>query len=70
MGAVKVSISLDQEHVRWLKRQARKQRTTVSSLMAEAVGDLRRRRALDRLVGDVELTDKDVAEIHAEWRGD
>jgi hypothetical protein len=54
----------------WLKRQARKQKTTVSALMGEAVLDLRRRRALDRLLGDVEITEEQVAEIHAEWRAD
>jgi hypothetical protein len=70
MSAVKVSVSLDQEQLRWLKRQARKHKTTVSALMGEAVADLRRRRALDRLLGDVELTREDIAEIHAEWHAD
>lgn len=71
MSAVKVSISLDDQHLRWLRRQAKERRTTVSALMAEAVADMRRarerERLLERLGGRVRLSERDVARLHREW---
>ena len=74
MTAVKASISLERQHMRWLKKQARKRKTSVSALVAEAIVDLRRRAAREELIeqlgGWLELSDKDVAEIEAEWASD
>ena len=73
MTATKVSISLQQDHVKWLRKAARRQRTTVSGLLAVAVERIRREEALDRVIaylGDAaELTDADIKAIDNEWRG-
>jgi len=73
MGAVKVSISLDDKQLRWLKQQAKKHNTSVSRIVAEAIAELRRLQALDQLIADLggpfEFTDQEIAEIEAEWEG-
>lgn len=72
MSAVKVSVSLDEEQLRWVKRQAKKRKTTVSAVLSEAVDDWRRHRALEHLIeqlgGRLELDEDEVAEIRAEWQ--
>ncbi len=71
MGAVKLSISVDEEQARWLRREARRQKRTVSALLSEATADMRRRQAMRRVVeltgGPIELTADDIADIRREW---
>lgn len=73
MGAVKVSISIEERDLAWLKKAARKQKSTVSGLVGSAVERMRREAALDRVIaylGDAaELTAKDIKRIEAEWKG-
>ena len=73
MGAVKLSVSLDEEHIRFIKQQAKTRKTTVSALLAEAVEDWRRTRALEHLIeqlgGHVELSPEEITNIREEWQG-
>ena len=72
MGAVKVSVSIDEKELRWMKRQAKKRKTTLSALVSEAVGEWRRTRALELLIeelgGPLELGQDELAAIRAEWQ--
>jgi hypothetical protein len=74
MGAVKISVSLEEPQLRWLRRQAKSLGTTVSALMAEAVADLRRarerERLLERLGGRVRISDRETAELRRAWDAD
>lgn len=72
MAAVKVSVSMDEQQLRWVRSLAKKRKTTVSALVGEAVAEWRRVRALDHLIdelgGRLDMTDEEIAEIRAEWQ--
>lgn len=73
MGAVKVSISLPEEELEWVRAEARRQRSTVSAVMNEAVAAARRHRALGRYlkeVGAPKPTPEEIEEMQREWDGD
>jgi hypothetical protein len=74
MSAVKISVSLEEQQLRWLRRQAKTLGTTVSALMAEAVADLRRarerERLLERLGGRVRINDREAVELRRAWDAD
>ncbi len=67
-----MSVSLQEEQVKWLRKAARRQKTTVSGLLGTAVERIRREEALDRVIaylGDAaNLTDDDIELIEAEWK--
>jgi Arc/MetJ-type ribon-helix-helix transcriptional regulator len=69
----KVSISLDGEALKWLRRRARRTGTSVSAVVAEAARMLQQSEARDALVKRFEREDGpfDEAELEAireEWR--
>ncbi len=71
MRAVKLSVSLDTDQVRWLRAEARRRRTSLSAVVSSAVAEERRAHAreklLTRLGGRLTLRDAQVARIHEEW---
>lgn len=50
MGAVKVSVSLEEGDLAWLKKQAKKRGKSLSAVLSEAVRQTRRERALDEVL--------------------
>ena len=71
MTAVKISVSLEQKQLRWLRSQAKTLGTTVSALMGEALSDLRRTRErellIQRLGGRVRVTARETQRFHESW---
>jgi macrodomain Ter protein organizer (MatP/YcbG family) len=67
----KVSVSIEEGALEWLKEEAQREKATLSSKMTEAIENLRRDQARDRVIaylGDAAtLTDEDRARIEAEW---
>ena len=74
MGAIKLSISIDERQLGWLRREAKSGKTTVSAVLSEALADLRRSRERERLIrrlgGKLTLSPREVREIQAEWDAD
>ena len=72
-NAQKISVSVTADDLRWLRRRAREQHETVSSVLAEATRLLRQREAQDRLINsfgkDADVPDEVAAEIRSIWRG-
>jgi hypothetical protein len=68
-GTEKVSVTIEKSALRWLTKAAKRDATTVSAKMTEAITRMRRDEARDRLIAylGVELTDEDRARIDAEW---
>ncbi len=50
MTAVKVSVSLDEADLAWLRKQAKRKRKSLSAVLSEAVRQARRERALDEVL--------------------
>jgi hypothetical protein len=73
MSAVKISVSLEEVDLKWLKKAARRQRASVSGLLGQAVERMRREEALDEVIAYLgeaaEVDEDDVARIEAEWQG-
>jgi hypothetical protein len=71
-AAEKISISLDGEALLWMKKRARRQKTTLSAVFFEAAKLLQQqeaRLAVIEMLGDkARLTDRDRARIDAEWK--
>ncbi|MDD9947817.1 MAG: hypothetical protein OXU20_42645 [Myxococcales bacterium] len=72
MSAVKVSVSLEESDLKWLKKAARRQKASVSGLLGQAVGRMRREEALDEVVAYLgkaaQVDEDDVARLEAEWK--
>jgi hypothetical protein len=72
-GAKKVSISVDANDLKWLRRRARQRGETLSALFAEATRMLRHQEARDRLLDrfgeDANVSPEEADAIRAEWRG-
>jgi hypothetical protein len=50
MAAVKVSVSIDEDDLAWLKRQAKRRGKSLSYVVTESVRQARRERALDEVL--------------------
>ncbi len=73
MSAVKMSVSLDEEDVGWLKKQAKQRRRSFSSVLTDAVRQARRERALDEVLlwlDAPKLTLKQLERYRRQWVGD
>ena len=73
MPVVKVSVSIDEKDLRWLRRQAKRRRKSLSSVLTESVQQARRERALDEVLRWLEapkLTLERLDEIRREWGAD
>ena len=73
MAAVKVSVSLDEKDLRWLRRQAKRRRKSLSSVLTESVQQARRERALDEVLLWLEapkLTLEQLDELRRRWGTD
>jgi len=72
-GAQKVSISVDADDLRWLRRRAKRRGGNLSAVIAEATKLLRQREARERLLKrfgeDASVSPQEADEIRAEWRG-
>jgi hypothetical protein len=72
-NAQKVSISVEANDLKWLRRRAKRRGGNLSAVFAEATRLLRQREARERLLerfgedGNVSSQEADV--IRAEWRG-
>jgi hypothetical protein len=67
----KISVSLAQEDVKWAKARAKALRTSVSSVLSEALRRQRKAEALRRLIGDMggpEVTQEELDAVREEWR--
>jgi hypothetical protein len=73
MAAVeKLSIALGHEEVRWAKSEARKRKTSVSRVVADAIRKERQaaaRRKLFEELGVDDLSPTQIEKIEREWRG-
>ena len=70
MPAVKVSVSLDEKDLRWLRSQAKRRRKSLSSVLTESVQQARRERALDEVLLWLEapkLTFEQLDELRRQW---
>jgi hypothetical protein len=69
--AQKVSISVDEGDLKWLRRQAKTRGGNLSAVLAEATRLLRQREArerlLDRFGRDARVSPEDAEKIRAEW---
>ena len=72
-GAQKVSISVDADDLRWLRRRAKRRGGNLSAVIAEATRLLRQREARERLLerfgDDAVVSSQEADKIRAEWRG-
>jgi hypothetical protein len=72
-AAAKVSITIDRDKLRMLRKRAKRLHGgNLSAVIDEATEHLRRLEAMDEFldhVGAPQLTAEERAEIHAEWRG-
>lgn len=72
MSAEKVSVSLRESDLRWLRREAREKKATVSGILAHAVARMRREAALDTVIAylgdEAELSEQDIQAIETEWK--
>lgn len=71
--AQKVSISVDADELRWLRRRAKRRGGNLSAVIAEATRLLRQREARERLLErfgeDASVSPQEADAIRAEWRG-
>ena len=73
MPAIKVSVSLDEKDLRWLRSQAKRRRKSLSSVLTESVQQARRERALDEVLLWLEapkLTLEQLDELRRRWDAD
>jgi hypothetical protein len=72
MPAVKVSVSLDDGDLDWIKRQAKKHRRSVSAILTDAVRRTRRERALDDVLQylDAKVSAAQLERIRRAWDED
>jgi hypothetical protein len=72
-SAQKVSISVDADDLKWLRRRAKRRGGNLSAVFAEATRLLRQREArerlLERFAEDAEVSPGEADAIRAEWRG-
>ena len=72
-SAQKVSISVDADDLKWLRRRAKRRGGNLSAVFAEATRLLRQREArerlLERFAEDAEVSPREADAIRAEWRG-
>jgi hypothetical protein len=72
-GAQKVSISVDADDLKWLRRRAKRRGGNLSAVLAEATALLRQREARERLLerfgDDASVSSQEADAIRAEWRG-
>lgn len=73
MGAVKLSVSLEESDLKWLKKAARRNKESVSGLLGQAVDRMRREEALGEVIAYLgkaaDIDEEDVDGIEAEWKG-
>jgi hypothetical protein len=71
-GTQKVSISVEANDLKWLRRRAKRRGGNLSAVFAEATRLLRQREArerlLDRFGEDAKVSLQEANEIRAEWR--
>lgn len=70
MSAKKVSVSLDESDLEWLRDQAERRGKSLSAVLAEAVRQARRERALDEVLTWLDapkLTLEQLEEYRREW---
>ena len=73
MPAVKVSVSIDEKDLKWLQRQAKRRRKSLSSVLTESVQQARREQALDavlRWLDAPKLTLEELGELRRQWGAD
>jgi hypothetical protein len=67
----KVSVTIDHEALAWMRKRARKDKSSLSAVFTEAARLLRqneaRGRVLDYLGASARLTPKQAKELGAEW---
>jgi hypothetical protein len=72
-SAQKVSISVEANDLKWLRRRAKLRGGNLSAVFAEATRLLRQREARERLLErfgeDANVSSHDADAIRAEWRG-
>lgn len=72
-NAQKVSISVDEKDLRWLRARAKRRKGNLSAVFAEATRLLRQREARERLLerfgSDGHVSDEEAEKIRSEWRG-
>lgn len=70
MSAKKVSVSLDEADLQWLRDQAEQRGKSLSAVLTEAVRQARRERALDEVLTWLDapkLTLEQLEEYRREW---
>lgn len=73
MSTVKVSVSLDEDDLTWLRQQAKRQRKSLSAVVTASVRQARRERALDevlRWLDAPKLTLEQLEEYRQLWQVD
>lgn len=72
MTAVKISVSLDDGDLEWVRRQAKKSRRSVSAVLTEALRRTRRERALDEVLQylDAKVSPKQLEKLRRQWDED
>lgn len=71
-STAKVSISMDKAALAWAKRQAKRRKVSLSTVIVEAVRQKQQAEARERLLemlGAPELSDGELDEVRREWRG-
>jgi hypothetical protein len=72
-GAQKISISVEANDLKWLRRRAKQRGGNLSAVFAEATRLLRQREARERLLrkfgDDANVSSEEAETIRAEWRG-
>lgn len=70
-AAAKVSVSLSAEDLRWAKARAKRELTSVSAVLSEALRKQRQaesRAALLTELGTDDITERERNEVRREWR--
>jgi hypothetical protein len=71
--AQKISISVDTDDLKWLRRRAKRRGGNLSAVLAEATRLLRQREARERLLErfgeDARVSKREADAIRAEWQG-
>jgi hypothetical protein len=71
--AKKISISVDDDDLKWLRRRAKRRGGNLSAVFAEATRLLRQREARERLLArfgeDAKVSADDADAIRREWQG-
>jgi len=71
MGAIKISVSIDEDDLGWLKKQAKQRGKSLSGVLTEAVRQARRERAIDevlRWLDAPKLTLQKLEQYRRIWR--